>query len=289
MLAVTSGRPLTAQDRRVLAAVAVQTETVLEQQRLAAQAAAARPALEADRMRTALLAAVSHDLRTPLAGAKAAVSTLRQRDLALDGTDRRDLFDAAESCLDRLTGLVADLLDMSRLQAGAVAVFPRRIALDELVPPVLDRLASGPRGSGWRCLTTCRGHHRPGDARTGAGEPHYQRRPPFTHRAASHHHREPAQHPDTGARVEVRVIDHGPGIPGGRPRSRVRPLPASRRSATTPRASASVWPSPGGLTEALGGTPEPEETPGRPDHGDQLADQGVSVNSIPATAQEATR
>ena len=71
------GRTLPAVDRRVLGAFAAYAAVALEQQRLAAEAEAARPIAEADRMRTALLAAVSHDLRTPLASAKAAVTSLR--------------------------------------------------------------------------------------------------------------------------------------------------------------------------------------------------------------------
>ena len=68
---------MSATDRRVLGAFAAYAAAALEQQRLAAEAEAARPIAEADRMRTALLAAVSHDLRTPLASAKAAVTSLR--------------------------------------------------------------------------------------------------------------------------------------------------------------------------------------------------------------------
>ena len=72
-------------DRRVLGAFAAYAAVALEQQRLAAEAEAARPIAEADRMRTALLAAVSHDLRTPLASAKAAVTSLRSHGRAVDG------------------------------------------------------------------------------------------------------------------------------------------------------------------------------------------------------------
>ncbi len=78
------GRALPAADRRVLGAFAAYAAVALEQQRLAAEAEAARPIAEADRMRTALLAAVSHDLRTPLASAKAAVTSLRSADVQWD-------------------------------------------------------------------------------------------------------------------------------------------------------------------------------------------------------------
>lgn len=262
VLAVTGGRTLTAQDRRVLTAVGLQIETVLEQQRLAQQAAAARPALEADRMRTALLAAVSHDLRTPLAGAKAAVGTLRQRDLALSPADRKELLDATESCLDRLTTLVTDLLDMSRLQAGAVAVFPRRIALDELVPPVLDRLGIGPDG----IVVAV-----PDDLPEVTTDPVVLERVLANLITNAVRHSPPGQPPlitgslldtpETGLRVELRVVDHGPGIPeADRDRAFVPFQRLGDHDNTTGVGLGLAVAR--GLTEALGGTLEPEDTPG---------------------------
>ncbi len=97
-------------------------------------------------MRTALLAAVSHDLRTPLASAKAAVTSLRSPDVAVRATaDRGELLATADESLDRLTRLVENLLDMSRLQAGALSVVTAaRSAWTTCVPPALDEL--GPAG-----------------------------------------------------------------------------------------------------------------------------------------------
>ncbi len=83
------GRTLPAADRRVLGAFAAYAAAALEQQRLTAEAEAARPIAEADRMRAALLAAVSHDLRTPLASAKAAVTSLRSDDVQWDARTTR--------------------------------------------------------------------------------------------------------------------------------------------------------------------------------------------------------
>jgi two-component system sensor histidine kinase KdpD len=145
---------------------------------------------EADRGRAALLAAVSHDLRTPLAAAKAAVSCLRSGEIPFTAEDRDELLATAEESLDQLTQLAASLLDVSRLQAGAQAVFPR-----------------------------------------------------------------PA---DLG---EMRIVDHGPGIPDA-DRERVF-LPFCRLGEVGSRTSVGLGLVVSrGLAEAMGGTVEPEETPG---------------------------
>ena len=101
-------------------------------------------------MRTALLAAVSHDLRTPLAGIKAASSALRSTDLGHSDADRAELVETVDESADRLAALVDNLLDMSRLQAGVVAP-----ALEPVGPAGRRRRASPgwtPRsgtGSAW--------------------------------------------------------------------------------------------------------------------------------------------
>jgi two-component system sensor histidine kinase KdpD len=261
MLAVT-GRPLSASDRRVLAAVAAQAATVLEQQRLAQQAAAARPAVEADRMRSSLLAAVSHDLRTPRAAAKAAVATVLSRDVTLTDTDRRQLLEGAEAALDRLTGLVADLLDMSRLQAGAVAVFPRLIALDELVPIVLDRL-----GVPSQAVRVAVPEDLP-EAFTDAvllervlanlvtnalrySPPHC---PPVITGSL-------LETEDAEPRLELRVIDHGPGIPAAERERAFVPFQRLGDHDNTVGVGLGLAVA-RGLAEAVNGTLEAEDTPG---------------------------
>ena len=83
--------------------------------------------------RTALLRAVSHDLRTPLASAKAAVDGLRSPEVSWSPDEQRELLTTAKASIDRLTSLVENLLDMSRLQAGALSVFPRSIAVEDVV------------------------------------------------------------------------------------------------------------------------------------------------------------
>jgi len=98
---------------------------------------------EGNRMRTALLAAVSHDLRTPLASIKAAVGTLRQTDITWTVEDETALLATIEEGADRLDGLIGNLLDMSRVQTGAVAPFVRPTALDEVAPLAIRGLDGG--------------------------------------------------------------------------------------------------------------------------------------------------
>ncbi|MFD4572848.1 ATP-binding protein [Streptomyces sp. NPDC058417] len=135
-LALT-GRVLPAEDRRVLAAFAAQAAVVLDRRRLQAEAEQARALAEGNRIRTALLAAVSHDLRTPLAGIKASVSSLRSDDVEWSPEDEAELLEAIEDGADRLDHLVGNLLDMSRLQTGTVTPIIREIDVDEVVPMAL--------------------------------------------------------------------------------------------------------------------------------------------------------
>ena len=137
MALALSGRVLPAEDRRVLAAFAAQAAVVLDRQRLVGEAERARELAEGNRIRTALLAAVSHDLRTPLAAIKAAVTSLRADDVAWSAEDEAELLEAIEDGADRLDHLVGNLLDMSRLQTGTVAPLFREIDLDEVVPMAL--------------------------------------------------------------------------------------------------------------------------------------------------------
>ncbi|MFF3176473.1 ATP-binding protein [Streptomyces sp. NPDC057900] len=137
MALALSGRVLPAEDRRVLGAFAAQAAVVLDRQRLVGEAEEARRLAEGNRIRTALLAAVSHDLRTPLAAIKAAVSSLRSDDVAWSQDDEAELLEGIEDGADRLDHLVGNLLDMSRLQTGTVTPLIREIDLDEVVPMAL--------------------------------------------------------------------------------------------------------------------------------------------------------
>lgn len=137
---VLRGRVLAADDQRVLAAFATQAAVAYQQRQLTQAAAAAIPLAEADRMRTALLNAVSHDLHTPIASAKAAVSSLLSPDVTWTPVDQRDLLTDADHALDHLTALVGNLLDLSRLQAGALSIQAGAVGLDDVVGTVLQHV-----------------------------------------------------------------------------------------------------------------------------------------------------
>ena len=251
------GRPLQASDRRIIEAFAAQATLALRQERLTAAAAAAKPLAEADRMRTALLAAVSHDLRTPLASAKAAVASLRSGDVTFDDHDRRELLATADESLERLTRLVTNLLDMSRLQAGAIGVAAIDVGAEEVVPRALDDL--GADGE-------------PVVAYIPAGLPALHADPGLLERilvnlVANALRYSPAGRPPLvtvsagNDVVEIRIVDHGPGIPQDRWDDVFLPFQrlGDRDNHTGVGLGLALS---RGLTEAMGGTLTPEETPG---------------------------
>jgi two-component system sensor histidine kinase KdpD len=251
------GRPLPATDRRVLGAFAAYAAVALEQGRLAAAAEAARPIAEADRVRTALLAAVSHDLRTPLASAKAAVTSLRSSDIEWDAADRDELLATADESLDKLTRLVDNLLDMSRLQAGALAVFPRPADLSDIVARSLDDL-----GPAARSVTVDISPELP----EVAVDPGILERV-IANLVANALRYAPASLPPalTGSalrdRVELRIIDRGPGIPAEHRHQMFVPFQRLGDTDNTTGVGLGLALS-RGLTEAMGGRLEPDETPG---------------------------
>ena len=121
------------QDRALLGTFANQAALAVERAQLRDQALRTRLLEEIDRWRGAMMGAVSHDLRTPLASVKAAVSSLRQEGTALNDVDRAELLELIELQSDRLARLVTNLLDMTRIESGALAVRPTLMPLDELV------------------------------------------------------------------------------------------------------------------------------------------------------------
>ena len=255
-LALT-GRTLPASDRRVLATFAAYAAVALEQQRLTAEAEAAKPIAAADRMRTALLAAVSHDLRTPLASAKAAVTSLRSPDMHWDAADTAELLATADESLDRLVRLVENLLDMSRLQAGALAVHPRTAGLDEVVALALD--AIGPASLDISVDI-------PETLPAVRADPAILERivVNLTENALRY---SPAGKPPLlaasalGDRVELRVVDRGPGIPESDRERMFVPFQRLGDTDNTTGVGLGLALS-RGLTEAMDGTLTAEDTPG---------------------------
>ena len=254
------GRTLPASDRRVLGTFATYAAVALDQQRLAAAAEAAKPIAAADKMRTALLAAVSHDLRTPLASAKAAVTSLRTPDVDWDDEDHDELLATADESLDRLTHLVDNLLDMSRLQAGALSLFPRPAGLDEIVSRALDNL-DGRHAAAKKISVDI-----PESLPEINVDPAILERVivNLTENALRY---SPAGKPPLlsasalGDRVELRVIDRGPGIPEEN-RDRMF-VPFQRLGDTDNTTGVGLGLALSrGLTEAMGGTLTAEETPG---------------------------
>ena len=121
----------------MLDAFANAARTAYEGRLLSGEAEQARSLAVVDEQRTSLLAAVGHDLRTPLAGIKAAVSSLRQTDVEWSDDERGELLVTIEDSVDRLNGVVENLLDASRLQTGSLSVRPQAVALDEVVAGAL--------------------------------------------------------------------------------------------------------------------------------------------------------
>jgi two-component system, OmpR family, sensor histidine kinase KdpD len=140
------GRPLTAEDRHLLSAFTAQLGAALTRRRLQEGAAEAVRIARADELRAALLAAVSHDLRTPLASIKACVTSLLADDVDWPDEAITEFCRTIDEETDRLTGIVANLLDMSRLQAGAVSLHRRPVGVEEIVPAALSSLGDRARG-----------------------------------------------------------------------------------------------------------------------------------------------
>ena len=128
-------------DRRLLGTFANQAALAVDRARLREEALRTRLLEEVDRWRSALMGAASHDLRTPLAGIKAAVSSLRQVDAQLGPEDRAELLELIELQTDRLARLVSNLLDMTRIESGALELRPAAVAFDELVTEALHSLS----------------------------------------------------------------------------------------------------------------------------------------------------
>jgi len=140
---VLVGPALSGDDRRLLNAFTAQLAAALERGRLATEAAEARRLAAADELRIALLRSVSHDLRTPLAGIKASVSSLLADDVTFDPAAQREFLEAIDAETDRLNRVIGNLLDMGRLQAGALQVVRTPTAVADVVGATLGVLPPG--------------------------------------------------------------------------------------------------------------------------------------------------
>ncbi|TGN76744.1 sensor histidine kinase KdpD [Streptomyces bauhiniae] len=255
MALALTGRVLPAEDRRVLAAFAAQAAVVLDRRRLKAEADRAGALAEGNRIRTALLAAVSHDLRTPLAGIKAAVSSLRSDDVAWSEEDRAELLEGIEEGADRLDHLVGNLLDMSRLQTGTVTPLIREIDVDEVVPMALVGVPEDSVG-----LDV------PETLPMVAVDPGLLERSVANLVENAVKYSPPGQRVTVSAsalvdRVEVRVVDRGPGVPDD---AKDRIFEPFQRYGDAPRGAGvglglAVA---RGFAEAMDGTLTAEDTPG---------------------------
>ncbi len=134
---VLYGPAVFAEDRALLQRLAAAAARAWEARQLAEEAARARDLAAADRVRSALLAAVGHDLRTPLAGIKVAVSSLRADDVVWSPEEEAELLAQIEEGTDRLGSIIANLLDLSRLQSGSLPIRPTPVGLDEVVASAL--------------------------------------------------------------------------------------------------------------------------------------------------------
>ncbi|MFD9409851.1 ATP-binding protein [Streptomyces sp. NPDC059989] len=255
MALALTGRVLPAEDRRVLGAFAAQAAVVLDRQRLVDEAGKAKELAEGNRIRTALLAAVSHDLRTPLAGIKASVSSLRSADVEWSEDDKAELLEGIENGADRLAALIGNLLDMSRLNTGTVVPLIRETDLDEVVPMALGGV---PEDSvdldipeTLPMVAVDRGLLERAVANIVENAVKYSPAGRPVHVSAS----------TLGRRVELRVVDRGPGVPD---EAKARIFEPFQRHGDAPRGAGvglglAVA---RGFTEAIGGTLAAEDTPG---------------------------
>ena len=194
--------------RRLLPALASLLGVAIDRERLTGEALEAEALRRADTIKTAVLRAVSHDLRTPLMAISTSAGALARPDLAIDDADRAELLATILAASDRLDRLVGNLLDLSRLQAGAAEPMQRRIELEELVVGALDEL--GP--SATRVEVTF-----PDDSPAASVDPHQIQRVLVNLIQNALEYSPPdepvrVQVAETQSEAVIRVIDHGPGV-----------------------------------------------------------------------------
>jgi two-component system, OmpR family, sensor histidine kinase KdpD len=257
-----AGKKLAARDRRVLGAVAKQAAGLVKQRELTEEAGKAAVISQADELRRSLLSAVSHDLRTPLAGAKAAVSSLRSADVDFSAEDTAELLATIEESIDQLTALVGNLLDSSRLAAGVVRPELRRVYLEETVQRVLLGISKGITGFRRRGIDRVKVDVADAVAMADSG---------LLERVLANLVDNALRYaPDSpvrltagrvGDRVLIAVIDEGPGIPRGTEEQLFAPFQRLGDHDTSIGVGLGLSVA-HGFVEAMGGTISATDTPG---------------------------
>ncbi|HEX4559964.1 MAG TPA: sensor histidine kinase KdpD [Mycobacterium sp.] len=257
-----TGRKLSASDRRVLGAVAKQAAGLVKQRELTEEAGKAEAIAQADELRRSLLSAVSHDLRTPLAAAKAAVSSLRSNDIDFSAEDTAELLATIEESIDQLTALVGNLLDSSRLAAGVLRPELRRVYLEETAQRALLGISKGV--TGFRRQGIDRVKVDVGDAVVMADSGLLER---VLANLIDNALRYAAESPvrvtagQVGDRVLIAVIDEGPGIPRGTEDQLFAPFQRLGDHDTSIGVGLGLSVA-RGFVEAMGGTISATDTPG---------------------------
>jgi len=258
LVMVLRGRTLTGHDQRMLTAFATEVAVAYRQRQLSEIADTASELARTDRARTALLNAVSHDLRTPIAAAKAAVSSLRSDDVEWSEQDRAELLANADSALDRLTALVTNLLDLSRLQAGALSIAAGPVGLDDVVNRALRMSAADDRieidvPAELPAVIADAGLLERVVANVVENALRYHPTGSPVRIAASAH----------GQTVELRIVDRGPGIPVGARAAVFAPFQRRDDGAVSTGAGVGLGLAIArGFVEAMGGSISLEDTPG---------------------------
>ena len=244
-------------DNRILDAFAREITSSLALEELTAEASEAGTLAAAGDLRTAILSAVSHDLRTPLSGIKASVTSLLQEDVEWTPEARHEFLLTIDEESDRLNDLVGNLLDMSRLQTGALEVSLSAIGVDEVIPAALASI-------GARAAEV--------DVDVDETHPRVLADPGLLERALANvivnalNHSPPGERVRVvagaaGEAVDVRVVDRGPGVPPG-DRETVF-LPFQRLGDTGGGDGVGLGLAVArGFVEAIGGDVEIEDTPG---------------------------
>lgn len=238
----------------LLAGYTAQAVAALDRARLRTQAAQAEALAEGDRMRTALLRAVSHDLRTPLASIKASVSSLRQTDVHWSEEDEAELLANIEQNADRLDALVGNLLDMGRLQAGSLEPFLRATAVDEVAPVALRGLDDADQ-----LIIVV-----PDDLPLVRADPGLLERVLANLFSNALRHSPPDRRPmlravQDGDRIVLDVVDHGTGVPAALKQRIFEPFARLDERSSGVGLGLAVAK---GFAEAMGGTIVAVDTPG---------------------------